>query len=65
VDTALEDADSDVSDYLEEIEAYDEPFLGSLKNDITDLPDPQIPSIDPEHADALVDEIVKFLNGDA
>jgi len=65
VDTALEEADSDVSEYLEEIDAYDEPFLGSLRNDVTDLADPQLPSIDPEGTDDLVDEIVKFLNGDS
>ncbi|MCL1595479.1 MAG: PAC2 family protein [Actinomycetia bacterium] len=65
VDQALDDADSDVSDYLDEIESYDEPFLGSLTNEVTDLDDPQISSLDPERTDALVDEIVKFLNGDS
>ena len=65
VDQALDDADSDVSDYLDEIESYDEPFLGSLTNEVTDLDDPRISSLDPERTDALVDEIVKFLNGDS
>jgi proteasome assembly chaperone (PAC2) family protein len=65
VDEALEDAGSDVSEFLEEIEAYDEPFLGSLIADATDLDDPQFSGIDPERTESLVDEIVKFLNGDS
>ncbi len=65
VDDALEDAGSDVAEYLDEISAYDEPFLGSLLGDAADSDEPQIPSLDPERADALVDEIVKFLEGDA
>ncbi len=65
VDEALEDAGSDVSEFLDEIEAYDEPFLGSLVNDVTEADDPQLSGIDPERAETLVDEIVKFLNGDA
>ncbi len=65
VDEALEDAGSDVSEFLEEIEAYDEPFLGSLVADATDGDDPQTSGIDPERTEALVDEIVRFLNGDS
>jgi len=65
VDEALEDAGSDVSEFLDEIEAYDEPFLGSLATDATDIDDPQFSGIDPERAESLVDEIVKFLNGDS
>ncbi|VAV92436.1 hypothetical protein MNBD_ACTINO01-2176, partial [hydrothermal vent metagenome] len=56
---------SDVSEFLDEIEAYDEPFLGSLVNDVTEADDPQLSGIDPERAETLVDEIVKFLNGDS
>jgi proteasome assembly chaperone (PAC2) family protein len=65
VDEALEDAGSDVSEFLDEIEAYDEPFLGSLVSDATDIDDPQFSGIDPERTESLVDEIVKFLNGDS
>ena len=65
VDEALEDAGSDVSEFLDEIEAYDEPFLGSLVTDATDIDDPQFSGIDPERTESLVDEIVKFLNGDS
>ncbi|GMR02844.1 MAG: PAC2 family protein [Acidimicrobiia bacterium] len=65
VDEALEDAGSDVAEFLDEIESYDEPFLGSLSNETTDLDEPRLSSLDPEGTDALVDEIVKFLNGDS
>jgi proteasome assembly chaperone (PAC2) family protein len=64
VDAALEDAGSDVSEYLEEIETYDEPLLGSLAGGSQPV-DLQAPSLDPEHTDDLVEEIVKFLEGDA
>ena len=65
VDEALEDAGNDVSEFLDEIEAYDEPFLGSLVNEGSDSEEPQLSGIDPERTEALVDEIVKFLNGDS
>jgi proteasome assembly chaperone (PAC2) family protein len=64
VDAALEDAGSDVSDFLEEIESYDEPLLGSL-SEAGYAVDIQSSSLDPEHTDELVEEIVKFLEGDS
>jgi len=65
VDDAIEDAGTDLADYLEEMEGYDEPILGSLlgKSARSDDGPPSI--LDPEDADGLVDEIVRFLNGDA
>jgi len=65
VDAAIEEAGTDLADYLEEIESYDEPILGTLlgKPPMSDDGPPSI--LDPEDADGLVDEIVKFLNGDA
>jgi len=65
VDDAIEDAGTDLADYLEEMEGYDEPILGSLlgKSGRSDDGPPSI--LDPEDADGLVDEIVRFLNGDA
>jgi proteasome assembly chaperone (PAC2) family protein len=64
VDAALEDAGSEVNDFLEEIETYDEPLLGSLTASGQPI-DFQPTSLDPEHADDLVEEIVKFLEGDS
>ena len=65
VDDAIEDAGTDLADYLEEMEGYDEPILGSLlgKSARSDDGPPSI--LDPEDADGLVDEIVRFLNADA
>jgi PAC2 family len=63
VDDALEDAGSDVSEFLEELDAYDEPFLGTLFEPRRDAEEPAAPNIDPERTDALVDEIVEFLEG--
>ncbi|MCL1587705.1 MAG: PAC2 family protein [Actinomycetia bacterium] len=65
VDDAIEDAGTDLADYLEEMEGYDEPILGSLlgKSARSDDGPPSI--LDPEDTDGLVDEIVRFLNGDA
>ncbi|GMQ93253.1 MAG: filament polymerization regulator ParJ [Acidimicrobiia bacterium] len=63
VDDALEEAGSDVSEFLEELEAYDEPFLGTLLDPHRDSDEPTSPNLDPEGTDALVDEIVKFLEG--
>lgn len=65
VDEALDEAGSEVSEFLEELEAYDEPFLGSLLDSRRDSDELNSPSLDPERADALVDEIVKFLEGDS
>lgn len=64
VDAALEDAGSDLNEYLDEIEAYDEPLLGSLTA-TSHTVEIQPPSLDPEHTDDLVEEIVKFLEGDS
>jgi len=63
VDDALEEAGSDVSEFLEEIEAYDEPFLGTLFKPHRRTDEPSAPNLDPDHTDALVDEIVEFLEG--
>lgn len=65
VDAAIEDAGTDLADYLEEIETYDEPILGSLLGKPTNGDDSPPSILDPENTDGLVDEIVKFLNGDA
>ena len=64
VDEALEDSGSDIVEFLEELDSYDEPFLGSLLDPRSDSGDPVIPSLDPEGTDILVDEIIEFLNGD-
>ena len=63
VDDALEDAGSDISEFLEELDTYNEPFLGTLVDKRHPSEDPQMPNLDPERTDALVDEIVKFLEG--
>ncbi|MDK1096170.1 MAG: PAC2 family protein [Actinomycetota bacterium] len=65
VDDALEDAGSDMSEFLEELEAYDEPFLGTLLDPRRESDEKPTVGLDPERADALVDEIVKFLEGDS
>ncbi|MDK1018740.1 MAG: PAC2 family protein [Actinomycetota bacterium] len=65
VDEALEDSGSDIVEFLEELDSYDEPFLGSLLDPRSDSGDPVIPSLDPEGTDILVDEIIEFLNGDS
>ncbi|MCZ7531838.1 MAG: PAC2 family protein [Acidimicrobiia bacterium] len=64
VDDALEEAGSDVNEYLEEIESYDEPLLGSLMSSWSPVDGPGA-SLDPDNADDLVDEIVKFLEGNS
>lgn len=63
VDDALEDAGSDISEFLEELDSYNEPFLGTLVERHRDADDTATPKLDPERADTLVDEIVKFLEG--
>ncbi|MEN8040123.1 MAG: PAC2 family protein [Actinomycetota bacterium] len=63
VDDALEDAGSDVSEFLEELERYDEPLLGSLFDPRREPEERTIAGLDPERTDALVDEIVEFLEG--
>jgi hypothetical protein len=63
VDDALEDAGSDISEFLEELSSYDEPFLGTLVDKQRDADDTATPKLDPERADVLVDEIVRFLEG--
>ncbi|MEN8238494.1 MAG: PAC2 family protein [Actinomycetota bacterium] len=65
VDDAIEDAGTDLADYLEEIDNYDEPILGSLLGKQTKSEDGPSSILDPDDADGLVDEIVRFLNGDA
>ena len=65
VDDAIEDAGTDLADYLEEMEGYDEPILGSLLGKSARQDDGPPSILDPEDADGLVDEIVRFLNGDA
>jgi proteasome assembly chaperone (PAC2) family protein len=71
VDEAIENSGSELEEYLEEIEGYDEPLLGPLVGRF-DRPDrsdsreePSAPRLDPERTDALVDEIVRFLEGDS
>ena len=63
VDDALEEAGSDISDFLEELNSYNEPFLGTLVEKHRDSDETPTPNLDPERADALVDEIVRFLEG--
>jgi predicted ATP-grasp superfamily ATP-dependent carboligase len=66
VDEAIENSGAELEEYLEEIETYDEPFLGSILNPGGDRgDDPQVQRLDPERTDALVDEIVRFLEGDS
>jgi proteasome assembly chaperone (PAC2) family protein len=65
VDDAIEEAGTDLTDYLEEIESYDEPILGSLLGKPAKSDDGGSSLLDSGDADGLVDEIVKFLNGDA
>jgi proteasome assembly chaperone (PAC2) family protein len=65
VDNALEDAGSDVAEFLEELDAYDEPVLGTLFDPRRETEEPSAPNLDPERADALVDEIVEFLEGNS
>ncbi len=66
VDEALENSGADLEEYLEEMESYDEPLLGPLLGTSRSEPidDPHIQRLDPERTDALVDEIVRFLEGD-
>jgi len=63
VDDALEDAGSDVSEFLEEIESYNEPLLGSLDSRRRDKDEPTKPVLDPDSTESLVDEIHEFLEG--
>ena len=62
VDEAIENSGSELEDYLEEMEGYDEPFLGSIIEPSKAADEPL--QLDPERTDALVDEIVRFLEGD-
>jgi proteasome assembly chaperone (PAC2) family protein len=62
VDEAIENSGSELDEFLEEIEAYDEPFLGSIAEPAKPADEPL--QLDPERTDALVDEIVRFLEGD-
>jgi proteasome assembly chaperone (PAC2) family protein len=66
VDEAIENSGSDLEEYLEEIESYDEPILGPLLGAQSEVrEEAQVQRLDPERTDALVDEIVRFLEGDA
>lgn len=62
VDDAIENSGSEIEEYLEEMESYDEPFLGPIAEP-PKLSDEPL-QLDPERTDALVDEIVRFLEGD-
>lgn len=62
VDEAIENSGSELEEYLEEMEHYDEPFLGSIIEPSRPVDEPL--QLDPERTDALVDEIVRFLEGD-
>ncbi len=63
VDDALEEAGSDSSDVLEEVDASNEPCLGTRGDNRREADETPTPNHDPERADALVDEIVEFLEG--
>lgn len=65
VDEAIENSGTELDEYLEEIESYDEPFLGPILGHVADQHDDTGARLDPERTDALVDEIVRFLEGDA
>ena len=66
VDEALANSGTDLDEYLEDLEGYDEPLLGSLFGGQAEpIDDPQVTGLDPERTDALVDKIVRFLEGDA
>ncbi len=60
---ALEDAGSHISESLEELDTHNEPPPATLVAKPHSSEDPQMPNLDPERTDALVDEIVKFLEG--
>ena len=66
VDEAIENSGAELEEYLEEMESYDEPFLGPILGSAGDGGD-EGPGqrLDPERTDALVDEIVRFLEGDS
>lgn len=66
VDDAIASSGSDFEEYLEELEAYDEPILGSILTPPSDRGDENpTQRLDPERTDALVDEIVRYLEGDS
>ncbi len=65
VDEAIENSGAEFEAYLEDLEGYDEPLLGSLLARPSDLSDESGQRLDPERTDALVDEIVRFLEGDS
>ena len=65
VDEAIENSGAELEEYLEELDSYDEPLLGPLNGQREPIEDPQIQRLDPDRTDALVDEIVRFLEGDA
>lgn len=65
VDEAIENSGSELEEYLEELDNYDEPLLGPLTGPRPESLDDSQLQLDPERTDALVDEIVKFLEGDA
>ena len=62
MDEAIENSGSELEEYLEELETYDEPFLGSIADPVKPADEPL--QLDPDRTDALVDEIVRFLEGD-
>lgn len=66
VDEAIENSGAEIDEYLDELDGYDEPLLGSLLGGGGEpIDEPQLQGLDPERTDALVDEIVKFLEGDS
>ena len=65
VDEAIENSGAEFEAYLEDLESYDEPLLGSLLSRPVDSNDDASQRLDPDRTDALVDEIVRFLEGDA
>ena len=66
VDEAIENSGAELEEYLEEIEAYDEPLLGPIVTPSPDAGDePHSQRLDPDRTDALVDEIVRYLEGDS
>lgn len=62
VDEAIENSGAEVEEYLEELDSYDEPLLGSIIE--LGVPADEPLQLDPDRTDALIDEIARFLDGD-
>ena len=65
VDEAVENSGAELEEYLDEIESYDEPLLGPILFRPDGGDETPAHALDPERTDALVDEIVRFLEGDS